>query len=378
MAAPRERPKLTTESSMRSPWPFFVVLFFFPLTVLLGAWGGGAWALLTPLAMFGAVPVLDELLGRDERNPAPEQEGRLLSDARFDRLLYLYVATHLGLLAWSLWHASGLASEPWALAGFVLATGLSNGAIGFTVAHELVHRTNERRATLAGHALLHALCYPHWGLEHVAGHHRYVGTPRDPATARQGEAVFAFLPRSILGGHLSAWRIEAERLARLGLPAWHPRNRIHAHWALQLALLLALALGLPRAATLWFLGQAAVAILLLETINYVEHYGLRRRQLAPAPAGGAADAGYERVTPMHSWNQNNLLTNHLLLNLQRHADHHAHADRPFALLRHFPGAPQLPTGYAGMVLLALLPPLWFRVMDPRVAAVQARVGRALA
>ncbi len=120
-----------------------------------------------------------------------------------------------------------------------------------------------------------------------------------------------------------------------------------------------------------------VAILLLETINYVEHYGLERRKLSQ-DASGPADAGYERVTPMHSWNQNNRLTNRLLLNLQRHADHHAHADRPFALLRHFPGAPQLPTGYAGMVVLSLLPPLWFRVMDPRVATVRERLERAAA
>ncbi len=363
---------------MLSPWPFFAVLFFFPLTMVIGGSLGGPWTLLTLVAMFGAVPMLDELLGREPRNPTPDDEGGLLADHRFDRLLYLYAATHLALLGWALWRAGTLADQPWVLAGFALAAGLSNGAIGFTVSHELVHRTNERKAYLAGHALLHALCYPHWGVEHVAGHHRYVGTPRDPATARRGESVFAFLPRSIAGGHASAWRIEGERLHRLGLPAWHPRNRIQAHWALQVAIIAVMAWLLPWPVVAWFLGQAAVAILLLETINYVEHYGLTRRKLADARPGAPADAGFERVTPMHSWNQNNRLTNHLLLNLQRHADHHAHADRPFPLLRHFPGAPQLPTGYAGMVLVALVPPLWFRVMDPRVDAVRERVERIAA
>lgn len=360
-----------------SPWSFYAVLFFFPTTMVLGGVLGGPWTLVTVVAMFGAVPLADHLLGQEPFHPSQEDERSMGADRRYDRLLFLYTAVHVALVGWGLWRAAAFGAQPWVLVGFTLAAGLSNGAIGFIVAHELSHRTGHREAYLAAHALLHSLCYPHWGLEHVAGHHRYVGTPRDPATARKGESLFAFLPRTILGGHISAWRIETERLWRMGLPAWHWRHRIQAHWALQVLLVALVAWLLPWQALAWFLGQALVGVLLLETINYVEHYGLVRRQLDPS-APGAVDGGFERVTPMHSWNQNNRLTNRLLLNLQRHADHHANAQRPYPLLRHFPGAPQLPTGYAGMVLVALLPPLWFRVMDPLVEAVEARFTKAAA
>jgi alkane 1-monooxygenase len=206
--------------------------------------------------------------------------------------------------------------------------------------------------------------YLHWGIEHVSGHHRRAATPEDPATARYGEALPAFLVRSVTGSFVSAWRIEVARNERRGRSPLG--NRVLWGVVVSCGLTLAIGLALGPKAVAFFLAQSAVAIVLLETINYVEHYGLERRQIRPGV--------YERVTPLHSWNSSQRLTNTLLFNLQRHSDHHAHAARPYYQLRHYPESPQLPTGYAGMALLAMVPPLWRRVMNPRVQAHRARVA----
>jgi len=197
-----------------------------------------------------------------------------------------------------------------------------------------------------------------------------VATPDDPASAPRGEVVYAFWLRSITGGLRSAWQLEARRLAAAGLPALHPRNEVLTGGLAQLALVLGVGAGLGPLAAVAFLGAALMGILLLETINYVEHYGLARKQL---PGGR-----FERVSPAHSWTTDRPLGRVLLFELTRHADHHAHAGRPYPLLRHMDDAPELPQGYPAMLLLALLPPLWFRVMDPRVDAELSRLGRAAA
>jgi alkane 1-monooxygenase len=196
-----------------------------------------------------------------------------------------------------------------------------------------------------------------------------VATRRDPATSRLGETVFAFVVRSILGGALSAWRLEGERVARAGSPAWTPGDR-----RLRMPLLTVLAYAAVWSAfgsrgALLFLAQGLVAVVLLETVNYLEHYGLTRRELAPGR--------YERVSPEHSWNSSHLVSNAYLFNLARHSDHHSLASRPYELLRHRDEdeAPQLPSGYAAMLLVALVPPLWFRIMNPRVEAWSRRRDR---
>src|SRR5262249_10235402 len=215
-----------------------------------------------------------------------------------------------------------------------------------TIAHELIHRNAAIDRVLAW-VLLGHVGYMHWAIEHVAGHHRRVATPDDPATARLGESLPAFLVRSFLGGYRSAWGIEVARLQRRGGAARSAlRNRVL--WGTLAPLVLAGALGAwlgPRAALL-YLGQCLIAIALLEIINYVEHYGLERRLLRPGV--------YERVSPLHSWNASHRLTNALLFNLQRHSDHHVWPQRPYHILRHFDESPQLPFGYAAIALLAVL------------------------
>jgi alkane 1-monooxygenase len=185
-----------------------------------------------------------------------------------------------------------------------------------------------------------------------------VGTPLDAASSRLGESLYAYLPRTFVGSFRSAWRIEAARARRLGIPWWSLRHRMTRYLATQ-AILYTVLLAVSPLAVVYWAGQGLFAATLLETINYVEHYGLRRRELSPGR--------FERVQPWHSWNAAHRLTNWVLFNLQRHSDHHFLASRTYPQLRHYDDVPQLPAGYATMILVALVPPLWRRMMDRRVA-----------
>lgn len=337
-----------------------ILVFSIPGLVVGGALAGAWYSGAAIAFVFGAVPILDATIGRDTHNVAPDAKHARLADVP----LLLWVLTQVAVMTW--WIAR-VAAAPAIDAAVVLSTisvGLMAGGIGITVAHELMHRPTRLERGLA-ELLMSMVSYTHFCVEHVHGHHRHVATPRDPATSRLGESVYRFLPRTLLGGLRSAWSIEAERMRRAGLPVLGGRNRMLRYAAVQLALYAGLWLALGAMAAVLWAAQAVVAVVLLEVINYVEHYGLQRREVAPGR--------YERVAPQHSWNASWRVTNWMLFNLQRHSDHHFLASRPYDLLRHHDGVPQLPAGYATMVLLALAPPLWRRVMDPRVAAVRADV-----
>ena len=251
------------------------------------------------------------------------------------------------------------------LIGLTLSLGVFCGAVGINFAHELVHQSS-RVERAAGEILLTSVLYPHFRIEHVYGHHLNVATPEDPATARFGESYYAFLPRTLSGSLRSALQIEAEFLRRRGLSPFALENRFwrYGSWVAA-ALCLAFVIGGPVGFAV-FLIQAATAVALLEATNYVEHYGLERRKLD--------DGRYERTQPHHSWNASPRISNWMLINLQRHSDHHHRADRRYPLLRNYDEneAPQLPFGYPVMTLLALVPPLWFSLMNPRVEAWRAR------
>jgi alkane 1-monooxygenase len=345
----------------QNPLPFFLIY----VVTGIGFWfaaKGGFYTLVAPLALtFVAVPLFDALIGVDTRNP-PESPPGPAAKRLFRLATWLAVPVQAAVLLWGAWFATRASVSAVELAGVVVAVGITGGVIGITVAHELVHRASRVDRTSGG-ALLLMVFYLHWAIEHVAGHHRRVATPEDPATARLGEPLPAFIVRSIGLGVLSAWRTETARNARRGIGSpW--RNRVLAGLLGSCALAAALALAFGPHALWFFLAQSAVAIAFLETVNYIEHYGLERRRVAPGV--------YERVTPLHSWNAAHRLTNALLFNLQRHSDHHVWPTRAYYALRHHPESPQLPAGYAGMALLAMVPPLWRRVMDPRVAAHRAR------
>ena len=341
----------------RSALPFFLIYVVSGLGLWLAS-RGGWYTLIGPLAItFVAVPLFDALIGVEISNVS-ETPPRPVARALFRLATWLAVPAQAALLTWGLWFAGNRAGSRIEAIGAVLAVGITGGVIGITVAHELVHRSSRLDRVLGG-ILLAMVFYLHWAIEHVAGHHRRVATPDDPATARYGESLPAFIFRSVARGFQSAWQIESARNLRRGVrSAW--RNRVLHGLVVSAALAAALGVAWGPRAIWFFLGQSAVAVVFLETINYIEHYGLQRRLVGPG--------AYERVTPLHSWNSAHWFTNALLFNLQRHSDHHVWPARPYFKLRHHPESPQLPSGYAGMALLAMVPPLWRRVMHPRLAA----------
>lgn len=354
--------------------PLFAFVSVHVITVLafLALALGGVWSWMLPVVVFGLIPALELFLPSSRVNATAEVEAARRQDRRFDWLLYAIVPIQLALLVLLGLRAPHLGAVD--LAGVVLSVGIAFGALGFNVGHELGHRADRREQLLA--KILYGMnLYGHFFVEHNRGHHARVATPEDPASARRGEWIFPFWARSVAGGLKSAWRIEADRLGRKGRSAWSWDNELVPMFAGQaLALVAFFALFGPVAGLAW-VGVAAVAILLLETINYVEHYGLQRER--------GAEGRWERVRPAHSWTTDRPISRALLFELTRHADHHANPGRPYPTLRHFADAPELPTGYPGMVVLALVPPLFFAVMDRhldseagRMAAMAPRPARA--
>ena len=315
----------------------------------------GIRLVLLPLFVFGLVPLLDVVMGRQKLTLEEQPRAR---DARYDVWLWLWVPIQLTALSLAVVRIG--AGTPESLQA-VIVEGLSMGVVsglGINVAHELMHRPGKAERALA-EVLMTAASYTHFCVEHVYGHHKHVATPDDPASARLNESVYRFLPRTLWGSAVSAWRIEGHRIRTAGIATLSLKNRqLRYPLVLLLVYLACFLVGGPRA-VLFFALQSAVGILLLEVINYIEHYGLSRQR--------EATGRYQRCDPTHSWNASERLTNWFLFHLQRHADHHALASRPFASLRHLDESPQMPTGYAGMILLALVPPVWKRVMNARVA-----------
>jgi alkane 1-monooxygenase len=271
---------------------------------------------------------------------------------------YAYIPLQYGTLILGCWlWASGDLSVAESL-GLALTVGTVAG-IAINTAHELGHKRASLERWLSKVALAQT-GYGHFFIEHNRGHHVRVATPEDPASSRMGESFYRFWPRTVRGSLTSAWELEAERLRRLGGSPLTIRNDILQAWAMSVVLFAALLLIFGVEIAPWLLVQAVFGFTLLEVVNYLEHYGLLRQK---------RDDGtdrYERTRPDHSWNSDNVSSNVLLYHLQRHSDHHAHPTRRFQALRHFDEAPELPSGYATMIVLALVPPLWRRVMDPKL------------
>lgn len=345
----------------------FVPLVLLPLgAAAIGAGCSATLAAAFPLLfLFVLVPLADALLGTDRHNVAEADAPALERELGFRLLTWLMVPAWLAHLTWAIGYAVTAPLSTPALVLWILSLGIVGGVTAINTAHELIHKTG-RFEPLLGGLLLASVVYAGFKVEHVRGHHVHVSTPLDTSSACLGQSLYHFLPRALWGNACRAWCLEAQRLRAVGLPILHWRNEL-VHWyglSVLLAAGFGTALGWPAAAA--FLIQGLVAGVTLEIINYVEHYGLERARLP--------DGRFERVTHHHSWNASQRLTNCLLFQLQRHADHHAHPRRRFQALRHYEDSPQLPTGYAGMFVLALLPPLWRRVVDPRVR--QWRSGRA--
>jgi alkane 1-monooxygenase len=344
----------------RHLWLVALVLPMLPLAGLAG-WALSAsegWLWLTPAVVYGLVPTLDWWLGEDRNNPPEAMVPALDQDRWYRWLTWLVVPAAWLTVAVAAWIAVRGDLSLFGWLGLAVSAGWTSGA-GINAGHELGHKKGTLEPWLARFALAPA-CYGHFVVEHVRGHHRDVATPEDPASARFGESYYRFMLREIPGAFRRAWRLERERLAGLGRGALDPGNENLQAWALSVVFWGALLLVLGPWVLPFMLVQAVFAYALLSAANYVEHYGLLRERLA--------DGRYERTSPRHSWNSNHVVSNLLLYQLQRHSDHHAWPARRYQCLRHFDEAPQLPSGYFGMFMLALLPPLWRRVMDPRVIA----------
>ena len=335
----------------------YVIVLVVPALSVLSVVMGGWWSFCGPIVLFGLVPFVELALPLSTANLSLPGEANARSNLSFRLLLWLCVPIQCAVVGLFLWRVA-TSVDPWHVyVGMLLSVGICCGVLGINVAHELGHRSSRLDRGLA-RVLLGTTLYVHFIIEHNRGHHRRVGTRADPATARRGEMLPVFITRSLVLGWLSAWRLEAERLSRLGCRWLSLHNEMLWMQTAQVvvAVMVGGTLG-PRALVAWF-SVASLGVVLLETVNYVEHYGLTRR---PLP-----DGGIEAVDQRHSWCSNHALGRLFLLELTRHADHHANVGRPYQVLRHLPGSPQLPLGYPMMVLVAWVPPLWFRVMDPRV------------
>lgn len=342
----------------RYAWLLGIVV---PLAPFIG-WGlvaltgfGGFWY-LGPLLVFVAFPLLDIAIGLDSSNP-PDSILKFLEQDRYYRwCTYVFIPIQYAGLVFACWIWSSGELSTLENIGLALTMGVVGG-VAINTAHELGHKRASSERWLSRIALAQT-GYGHFFIEHNRGHHVRVATPEDPASSRLGESFWAFLPRTVVGSLRSAWGIEAARLDRLGKRHWSIHNDILSAWAMTVVLFAALAIAFGPVVLPYLLVQAVLGFSLLEVVNYLEHYGLLRQK--------KEDGRYERCRPEHSWNSNNVASNVLLYHLQRHSDHHANPTRRYQALRHVEEAPQLPTGYAGMIVLAWIPPLWRRVMDHRL------------
>jgi alkane 1-monooxygenase len=340
----------------------YLAAYLLPLSAATALLWQGAWAWATVLLAFVIIPVVEIFTRESTENVAPEKEDPRARIRFFDWLLYLNAPVVFGLVFWYLdiiSHTNLSISE---IAGLTLGIGIVLGANGINVAHELGHRQRRAEQFLSKLLLLPTL-YQHFFIEHNRGHHKYVATDKDPASARQGQIVYVFWLRSVWGSWRSAWALERERLTKAGRPNWSWHNEMIRFTLFEALWLAGIAFVFGPAGLVAALAVAGLGILLLETINYVEHYGLRRRLLEsgrPEPVG-----------PGHSWNSNHELGRIFLYELTRHSDHHFKATRKYQILRHMNESPQLPFGYPTSIIIALLPPLWFAVMHPRLRKLSA-------
>lgn len=314
------------------------------------------FAFAGPLLLHVVIPTIDVLVGKDRNNPDADQVKLLEKDPYYARLVKSFIPLQYAANIYAC-YLVGRKNTP--LMDKVLL-GMTMGAINgiaINTAHELSHKSS-RIDHILSHLALVPTGYNHFRVEHPYGHHKRAATPEDPASSQMGESFYQFWPRTVVGSFKSAIQIENNRLKRRGLSFWSKDNELLQGWGMSAAFHGSI-LGVFGKGTLpYLLTQSFYGISLFEIINYIEHYGLLRQK--------TADGKYVRTMPEHSWNNNNIVTNLFLYQLQRHSDHHAYPTRPFQALRHFNEAPELPSGYASMLLPALIPALWFKKMDKLV------------
>jgi alkane 1-monooxygenase len=334
----------------------YLTIFLLPITVALSFTQSGYAVFIPLIVFFVIIPILELLLPADISNLEGRERQLAEADLFYDWLLYFMVPLQLGYLVWFLFvmqeDQSGLE-----MTGRILSMGVMCGVIGINVGHELGHRLN-RGEQLLGEILLLTSLENHFLPYHNRGHHTNVGTLQDPATARKNEPLYVFWFRSHFGSYFQAWSIEFQRMRIMKKPILSLQNRMVGYVLAHMISFFLIWYFFGVEGMLHFLLVAAIGILLLETVNYIEHYGLMRRQ--------RENGTYEPVKRIHSWNSNNIIGRVVLFELSRHSDHHFKADRPYQLLESHEESPMMPTGYPGMMILSLFPPLFFAVMNKRI------------
>lgn len=315
------------------------------------------WLTYLPLMeSFVFVPLLELAYKPDPANLTPEKEAIRKHDPIYDWQLYIMVPIQFALLIVFLFSMQEAGLSLADKIGRISAMGLLCGVIGINVAHELGHRKTWYEQLMAKALLLTSL-YMHFFIEHNRGHHKNVSTKEDPSSARYGEMLYTFWVRSVVFAYLSAWKLEAKRLGKKGLSTFSFHNEMLRFQVIQLVFTVCIGLLFGWTVMGYFILAAVMGFLLLETVNYIEHYGLERDKKGEV---------YERVMPHHSWNSDHMVGRIILFELSRHSDHHYIASRKYQILRHIDESPQMPTGYPGMMMLSTIPPLWFAIMNPRI------------
>ena len=335
--------------------PAYLLVYLIPITVLVSFQLSGVFSLLPLFIFFGLVPLLEMFLKPNHSNlDITIDRGK---SRYFDWILYLAVPVQVAVLIYFLNYMATGTFTAIEYIGHTFSMGIMCGVFGINIAHELGHRSKRGERLLAEIMLLTSL-EMHFMPYHNQGHHYNVATPNDPATARKGESVFVFWFRSQIGSYFEAWQLEDKRILKKDARKSLLKNRVFQYTVIQYSLLFVIYFLLGLTALLCFIGAAIIGILLLETVNYIEHYGLRREQ--------NERGRYERVKPWHSWNSDHPLGRAMLFELSRHSDHHYKASKKYQILESHPDNPQMPTGYPGMMLLSTIPPLWFKVMNKRL------------
>ena len=337
----------------------YLAAYTLPVSAIISLYYQGYWSYFTPFYAFVIIPVLELLLPLDSSNINEDELETKKNKVLFDWLLYLNVPIVYGLLIYALWLVSSQSISTFEIIGLTFSIGIVLGTNGINVAHELGHRLKTKERHLGKLLLLPSL-YMHFFIEHNFGHHLHAATHEDPATAKYNQTVYSFWITSVIRQYISAWKLQNKLLNQQRTSVFSPKNDMLWYLIIQ-TLYLVLVLFVFGLTGLFFaLSAAIVGFLMLETVNYIEHYGLLRKKL---PSGR-----YERVKEVHSWNSNHVVGRIVLYELTRHSDHHYKSSKKYQLLDYHDISPQMPYGYPTSMVMSFLPPLWFKVMNPRIPA----------
>jgi len=335
----------------------YLIAYIVPMAALTGLYLRGNWAFFTPILAFVLVPIFEIILPVNPNNLSDSETLSKSKNRFFNWLLYANVPLVFTIVIWFLYSLNTQEYSTSELVGLIFSVGIVVGSNGINVAHELGHRQLQWEKTLGKLLLLPAL-YMHFFIEHNYGHHQHAATPEDPATAKYNQTLYAFWFSSIIRQYTNSWTIQKQLLSRENAGFFSFKNDMFWYTFFQLGYALLVFMFFGSIGLLVAISIGAVAILLLETINYVEHYGLRRMK--------TTSGRYERVTEIHSWNSNHVMGRMMLYELTRHSDHHYKSHKKFQVLEYHDVSPQMPYGYPTSMVLAMIPPLWFSIMNKRI------------